>query len=74
MYDNNNISELGWHDYERSIAVEDDQAGVWWDLMGGWWNLPLHGRAPAVAKNCSGQFCYRLLAIKNSKRSTLESW
>ena len=44
MYDNNNISELGWHDYERSIAVEDDQAGVWWDLMGGWWNLPLEGR------------------------------
>ena len=44
MYDNNNISELGWHDFERNIAVEDYQADVWWDLMGGWWNLPLEGR------------------------------
>ena len=73
MYDNNNLSELGWHNFERNIAVEDDQAGVWWDLMGGWWNLPT-GRSPAVAENCSGQFCLRLLLIKNSKRSTLDSW
>ena len=44
MHDNNNISELGWHDFDRNIAVEDDQDGVWWDLMGGQWNLPLEGR------------------------------
>ena len=66
MYDNNNISELGWHDFERNIAVKDDQAGVWWDLMGGLVE-PSTGRAPAVAENCSGQFCFRLLAIKTQK-------
>ena len=66
MYDNNNISELGWHDFERNIAVKDDQAGVWWDLMGGWWNLPLEGhrllQKTAPANSVSD--CSRLEAQK----------